>query len=111
MGAFLAGLGIYLGSVWAKDLDPVAGKTAARAILICYIVVAVLGLGRFFWADHGKEAETAAVKRWIKALEAEPGPVMKNDDVEKGVNSNTCEARPQQQGQRSNEDEVAEVIH
>jgi hypothetical protein len=108
MGAFLTGLGIYLGSVWAKDLDPVGGKTATRAILICYIVVAVLGLARFFWADHGKEAETAAVKRWIKMLEADPGPTIENDDIEQGANSGPCEVRPQQQCRTSNGDEAAE---
>jgi hypothetical protein len=74
MGAFLVGLGIYLGTVWAENLDRVAGKTAAGAVLICYIVVAVLGLARFFWADYGKEEETDPLRKWIEALETEPLP-------------------------------------
>ena len=109
MGAFLIGLGVYLGSVWAKNLDPVAGKAATRAILICYVVVAVLGLARFFWADHGKEAETIPVKKWIKELEAEPVARMGKDDIEKRSNPTTHDAKPQRQDQIFQRGEVIEA--
>ncbi|KAF2260312.1 hypothetical protein CC78DRAFT_536491 [Lojkania enalia] len=93
MGAFLVGLGIYLGSVWAKDLDPVAGRMATRAVLICYIVVGVVGLARFFGANHGKDAGIVPAMRWTAELE-DDGVETKGEDVEQGSEHVTAEGDP-----------------
>lgn len=88
MGAFLVGLGIYLGCVWTQDLDPVAGKTASRALLICYVTVAALGIGRFYWADQGKEKELSPIREWLRDLKVEAVAVAATDgDLETGVDA------------------------
>lgn len=87
MGAFLVGLGIYLGCVWAQDLDPVSGKTASRALLICYVIVAALGIGRFYWADHGKEKELAPIREWLRDLKVDSTLAATGGDLETGADS------------------------
>lgn len=87
MGAFLVGLGIYLGCVWEQDLDPISGTTASRALLICYVVVAVLGLGRFYWADHGKEKELSPIREWLRDLTVDSTFTATGGDVETGADS------------------------
>lgn len=66
--AFLLALGIYLGSVWKQDLDPVAGSVASRAVMICYIVCLVLACGLFFGASNQKEADRDFTRRWMDDL-------------------------------------------
>jgi len=83
--AFLIALGIYLGTVWNKDLDPVAGTVASRAVLICYIICVVLGFGLFFGASDRKEAETDFVRRWRDEFAREEF-VAGQRDVEAGEN-------------------------
>jgi hypothetical protein len=83
--AFLLALGIYLGTVWNKDLDPVAGTVASRAVLICYIICVVLGFGLFFGASDRKEAETDFVRRWRDEFAREEF-VAGQRDVEAGEN-------------------------
>lgn len=86
MGSFLVGLGIYLGCVWTQDLDTVAGTTASRAILICYVTVAALGIGRFYWADQGKEKELSPIRGWLKDLKVDAVTVGATaGDLETGV--------------------------
>lgn len=87
MGAFLVGLGIYLGCVWAQDLDTVSGKTASRALLICYVIVAALGIGRFYWADNGKEKELAPIREWLSDLKVDSTFAATGGDVETGADS------------------------
>jgi hypothetical protein len=82
---FLLALGIYLGTVWKKDLDPVAGNVASRAVLICYIVCVVLGFGLFFGASDRKEAEMTFVRRWMDELEKKELAI-RGSDVEAGGN-------------------------
>jgi hypothetical protein len=65
---FLLALGIYFGTVWKKNLDPVAGNVSSRAVLICYVFCGVLGLGVYFGASDRKEAEMAFVRRWADDL-------------------------------------------
>ncbi|KEF51910.1 uncharacterized protein A1O9_11899 [Exophiala aquamarina CBS 119918] len=89
MGAFLVGLGIYLGCLWAQDLDPISGKTAPRALLICYLLVAALGLGRFYWADHGKEKELSPIREWLRELTVDSMFTATAGDVETGTASGT----------------------
>jgi branched-subunit amino acid ABC-type transport system permease component len=38
LGAFLTGIGIYLGFVWQNNLDTLAGKTDSRNIFVCFLV-------------------------------------------------------------------------
>ncbi|KAK5050795.1 hypothetical protein LTR84_003354 [Exophiala bonariae] len=88
MGSFLVGLGIYLGCVWAQNLDPVAGPTASRAILICFVTVAALGIGRFYWADQGKEKELSPIRGWLNDLKVDVVAVSTTaGDLETGVDS------------------------
>jgi hypothetical protein len=87
MGAFLVCLGIYLGCVWAQDLDTVSGKTASRALLICYVIVAALGIGRFYWADHGKEKDVAPIREWLKDLKVDSTFAATGGDLETGADS------------------------
>jgi hypothetical protein len=67
--SFLLALGIYLGTVWKKNLDPVAGSVASRAVMICYIVCMVLAGALFFGSSNQKEAETEFVRRWMDDLD------------------------------------------
>lgn len=90
--SFLVALGIYLGTVWKKRLDPVAGNVASRAVLICYVVCVVLGYGLFFGASDRKEAETDFVRRWMVEVgkkEVKVGGV----DIEAGGNEERASQR------------------
>jgi hypothetical protein len=37
LGAFLTGIGVYLGFVWQNDLDTIAGKSESRNVFICFL--------------------------------------------------------------------------
>jgi hypothetical protein len=69
VGSFLVGLGIYLGFVFSKGLDPTAGKTASRATLICYVVCVICCLAMFFVPGHLKTMDYAPIRRWIKTID------------------------------------------
>ena len=93
-GAFLCGLGIYLGSVWSRGLDPEAGPVAVRAVMICYIVGAVCGLALFFGSSNRKQAELKRVRRWMEVIEAKPRGEVKAADVETGRNGSDADPAP-----------------
>lgn len=38
LGAFLTGIGTYLGFVWQKDLDTIAGKSESRNVFVCFLI-------------------------------------------------------------------------
>jgi hypothetical protein len=38
LGAFLTGIGVYLGFVWKNDLDTLASKTESRNVFICFLI-------------------------------------------------------------------------
>jgi hypothetical protein len=67
--SFLLALGIYLGTIWKKNLDPVAGSVASRAVMICYIVCMVLAGALFFGSSNQKEAETEFMRCWVDDLD------------------------------------------
>ena len=67
--SFLLALGIYLGTVWKKDLDPIAGNVASRAVMICYIICLVLACALLFGPSNQKEAEMDFLRRWMDDLE------------------------------------------
>jgi hypothetical protein len=38
LGAFLTGIGVYLGFVWKKDLDTLAGSLESRNVFVCFLI-------------------------------------------------------------------------
>jgi len=69
VGAFLTGIGVYLGFVWKNDLDTLASKSESRNVFICFLISLVfcysfygLPLLSKLWEDYrksdGKEVET-----------------------------------------------------
>jgi len=82
--SFLLGLGIYLGTVWKKNLDPVAGSTASVAVMICYIICLSLACALFFGASGQKEAETDFLRRWMDNLQEKAETKNSGTDVEAG---------------------------
>jgi hypothetical protein len=87
--SFLIGLGVYLGDVWKKDLDAVAGKTASRAVLIVYVVGTISGLVLFFGPSSKKDAEAGFVRKWNAALEVHSNRKKHSTDAELGVTSSS----------------------
>jgi hypothetical protein len=68
VGAFLTGIGVYLGFVWKNDLDTLASKSESRNVFICFLISFVfcysfygLPLLSKLWEDYrksdGKEVE------------------------------------------------------
>lgn len=64
VGAFLIGLGIYLGSVATKNLNPTAGQGASRAVLIVFVVTTAVGILLYLIPTILKSLELAPVRRW-----------------------------------------------
>ncbi len=85
--SFLLALGIYLGTVWKKNLDPVAGNVAARAVMICYIICLVVACALLFGPSNQKEAETDFLRRWMDDLERRAEVKIWGSDIEAMGNS------------------------
>jgi hypothetical protein len=87
LSSFLLALGIYLGTVWKKNLDPIAGNVASRSIMICYIVFTGLACALFFGSSSQKEAETDFLRRWRDDLEQRAEVRILGTDIEARGNS------------------------
>ena len=72
LGAFLVGLGIYLASVFAQNLDVEAGRIGSRAVLICYVVCIGCSFGLFAVPRHLGGMESGSIRRWIRAVDQAP---------------------------------------
>ncbi|CBY02353.1 predicted protein [Plenodomus lingam JN3] len=62
LNSFLIGLGVYLGQVWMRNLDEVAGAHDSRAIFITYIIglcvcYSIFGLSNLVVADQNYLSE------------------------------------------------------
>jgi hypothetical protein len=68
VGAFLVGLGIYLGFFFSKNPDPSQSHGASLGILITYIVITALGLLLFFTSRLLKYLEGAPIRRLDQAM-------------------------------------------
>ncbi|OJD28349.1 hypothetical protein ACJ73_00248 [Blastomyces percursus] len=68
VGAFLTGLGIYLGCVATVNLDPTAGEASSYAVLIVYVVVGVVELSLFAVPAVLKELGLSPLRRWQTLL-------------------------------------------
>jgi hypothetical protein len=71
VGAFLVGLGIYLGFFFSKNPDPSQSHGASLGILITYIVITALGLLLFFTSRLLKYLEGAPIRRLDQAMKLE----------------------------------------
>ncbi|KAH7378404.1 hypothetical protein DE146DRAFT_774457 [Phaeosphaeria sp. MPI-PUGE-AT-0046c] len=77
VGAFLVGLGIYLGSSWVQRLDASQPQSSSLGILITYILVTGIGLLLFFVPVLLKYLEGAPIRRLVEDLVIHTNP---NDD-------------------------------
>ena len=82
--SFYPGARVYLGTVWKKNLDVVAGTVASRAVMICYIVCTVLAFAMFFGSSNRKENEYAFLRKWMVELETKPDVTVSGSDIETG---------------------------
>lgn len=64
VGAFLTGIGIYLGFIWRYSLDPPQSQGSSLAVLVVYSVVTFAGLVLFFAPLVLKTLEIGPVKRF-----------------------------------------------
>lgn len=48
LGSFILALGIYLGFVWTRNLDPQAGTEGSRAVFIFYIIGILFFLSLYY---------------------------------------------------------------
>ncbi|KAF2877413.1 hypothetical protein BDV95DRAFT_601811 [Massariosphaeria phaeospora] len=71
VGAFLVGLGVYLGSLWIRDLDSQRPQGSSLGILITYIIVTAAGLLLFFVPMLLKNLEGAPIRRLEEQIERE----------------------------------------
>jgi hypothetical protein len=69
VGAFLVGLGIYLGFSWSRNLDLSQSKTNSLGVLLTYIIVTALGLVLFFLPTLLKYLEGAPTQRIMEQLD------------------------------------------
>jgi hypothetical protein len=69
VGAFLVGLGIYLGFSWTRNLDSSQSKSNSLGVLLTYIIVTALGLVLFFLPTLLKYLEGAPTQRIMEQLD------------------------------------------
>jgi hypothetical protein len=77
VGAFLVGLGIYLGSSWTQRLDASQPQSSSLGVLIAYILVTGIGLLLFFVPVLLKYLEGAPIRLLVGRLVVRANP---NDD-------------------------------
>ena len=106
---FLGALGIYLGPVWKKDLNPVAGSSASLAVMICYIIGATWGLGIFFGSSSRKDEETTFVRRWMEDIKTRSEMNVQNTDIETGAEPSRHVTRQQVTAEKMTEPSVKQA--
>ena len=74
VGAFLVGLGIYLGSSWTQRLDASQHQSSSLGVLITYIVVTGIGLLLFFVPMLLKYLEGAPIRRLVGRVMVRANP-------------------------------------
>jgi hypothetical protein len=70
LNAFLIGLGVYLGFVWTRNLDKLAGVRGSRAVFVTYIVglivcYCVYALSRAVVADQSYISERQWLQKYV----------------------------------------------
>ena len=74
VGAFLVGLGIYLGCTWTRKLDPSESQGSSLGTLIAYIVVTGVGLLLFFLSVLLKYLEGVPIRLLLERLQGQARP-------------------------------------
>jgi hypothetical protein len=72
LGTLLAGLGVYLGFIWTRELDTQAGPNDSRNVFVFYIVGIFTIIATYFIPNALKDGETkkqAVRKRFLQKLE------------------------------------------
>lgn len=68
VGAFLVGLGVYLGSFWTRHLDSPQPRSSSLGVLVTYIVITAAGLLLFFVPVLLKYLESAPIRRFVERV-------------------------------------------
>lgn len=58
LGALLAGLGIYQGSIWKSNLNTDTGTAGSRNVFIVFLVALVVCWSSYFFASENKKVES-----------------------------------------------------
>ena len=66
LGSFILGLGVYLGFVWTRDLDQVAGNNDSRNVFIIFIIVVICCIYFYVGPAFYKSLEVAPIQQWQK---------------------------------------------
>jgi hypothetical protein len=83
VGAFLIGLGIYLGSFWIRRLDPSQTQSSSLGVLIVYIVITGVGLLLFFVSVLLKYLEGVPIRILLERLKGRTSNNGAEEDADK----------------------------
>jgi hypothetical protein len=90
VNSFMAGLGVYLGSIWKRGLDEESGDRDSQKVFIIYIVVIVICY--FFYAQvylvHARQESYAKQDKVLARLQK-----LRKDTMEKAGCSTVSEYR------------------